>query len=126
MVLVDTSVWIHHFRRGDSRLQSLLEEGLVLSHPFVIGELACGNLKNRREILTDLLELPESEVSDFDEVLALVDSEGLYGKGIGWIDAHLLASARLSGSELWTLDRPLATAAKRLGIAARLHVPAST
>lgn len=117
MVLVDTSVWIDHLRRGSLKMGHLLDGGLVLSHPFVLGELACGNLRNRRHILEALSALPYCEVSDSSEVLSLVESEGLDGRGIGWIDAHLLASARLSGCALWTLDRPLIAAARRLGVA---------
>ncbi len=118
MILVDTSVWIEHLRRGSRGLATLLEEAQVLSHAFVQGELACGNLRQRQEILSLMGELPQAMSAEHREVLRLVDSERLYGLGLGWIDAHLLASARLTGCGLWTLDRPLQRAALRLGIAA--------
>jgi predicted nucleic acid-binding protein len=111
MTLVDTSVWIHHFQKGDSRLAGLLSEGRVLTHPFVIGELALGNIRNRKEVLDLLNNLPKAAVADHDEVMAFVESNGLAGFGRGWIDAHLLASARLSGSELLTVDMAMARAA---------------
>ena len=111
MVLVDTSVWIDHLRRGSAELSTLLDQGAVLCHPFVIGELACGNLRRRDEILGHLQALPEAVTAEHDEVLHLVREHRLHGQGIGWVDAHLLASARLSGCRLWTRDRALATAA---------------
>ncbi len=113
-VLVDTSVWVDHFRRGNERLAGLLDRGAVLCHPHVIGELACGGLRNRREILELLLDLPRAPEATFDEVLALLERHTLHGAGLGWIDVHLLASALLS-SPLWTLDRKLDQAAERLG-----------
>jgi predicted nucleic acid-binding protein len=116
MILVDTSVWIDHLRRGNERLKTFLVDEQVLCHPFVSGELACGNLKNREEILSLLASLPEARVAEHAEVLHLLDSRRLYGQGLGWIDAHLLASALLSDCVLWTLDRPLRKAAKKLGI----------
>ncbi|HEX5034883.1 MAG TPA: type II toxin-antitoxin system VapC family toxin [bacterium] len=118
MILVDTSVWIDHFRRGNSRLVEYLGKGLVLGHEFVIGELACGNLKNRREILALLREIPQALAADSEEVLGLIETYRFFGKGIGWIDAHLLASARLSGAKLWTLDKKLASMAVQLEISA--------
>lgn len=108
MILVDTSVWIDHLRRGNTRLRSLLDEAAVLTHPFILGELACGNLRNRQEILRLLALLPEARIAEHAEVLGLLDGRRLYGRGIGWLDAHLLASAILSGTPLWTLDRRLA------------------
>jgi predicted nucleic acid-binding protein len=111
MVLVDTSVWIDHLRRGHPGLIEQLEEGAVLCHPFVVGELACGNLQKRSEILDLLQALPEAIVADQNEVLHLLQEWRLFGRGLGWIDAHLLASARLSGCPLWTLDKSLAKAA---------------
>ena len=116
MILVDTSVWVDHLRRGNPRLASLLEEAQVLCHPFVIGELACGNLRNRREILRLLAALPAVPQADGSEVLHLVESHHLYGLGLGWVDAHLLASCLLSDSELWTLDEPLRAAARKLAV----------
>ncbi len=116
MILIDTSVWVNHLRYGNNRLTSLLNEELVLCHRFVIGELACGNLKNRKEILTLLVALPGSRVAEHSEVLHLLNSQHLYGRGLGWIDAHLLASALLSDCGLWTLDKPLRISAGKLGI----------
>ena len=114
MVLVDTSVWVHHLRASDRHLSSLLEAGEVICHPFIIGELACGNLKNRGEILTLLHALPSSPTVDHDEVLFFIEKNKLAGKGIGLIDVHLLASARLSGIPLWTSDRNLRAVASSL------------
>ncbi len=107
MVLVDTSVWVSHFRNGDARLQALLNEGLVVCHPFVIGELACGNLKNRAEILSLLQSLPSAETAEHDEILQFIERHQLMGKGLGLIDMHMLASAVLTGTPLWTLDNKL-------------------
>ena len=115
-MIVDTSVWVEHFRTGEPALAARLELGSVLLHPFVIGELACGNLRNRGEILTSLDRLPIPVLANDDEVLGLVERERLYGRGIGWIDVHLLASARLTGSPIWTLDRRLNEAAISLGV----------
>ena len=116
MILVDTSVWIDHLRRGNERLRSLLQDDQVLCHPFVIGELACGNLHRRNEVLLLLEALPEAPVADHAEVLHLINSHRLYGQGLGWIDAHLLASALLLGCELWTSDRLLHVLATRVGL----------
>lgn len=107
MVLVDTSVWVSHFRNGNARLQALLNEGLVVCHPFVIGELACGNLKNRAEILSLLQSLPSAETAEHDEILQFIERRQLMGKGLGLIDMHMLASAVLTGTPLWTLDNKL-------------------
>lgn len=107
MILVDTSVWIEHLRRGSERLQALLYDEQVLCHPFIIGELACGTLRNRQEILSLLSALPEARVAEHEEVLHLVEGRHLYGRGLGWVDAHLLASALLTKCTLWTLDKPL-------------------
>lgn len=115
-MLVDTSVWIDHFRRGHADLQTRLIEGDVSSHPFVIGELACGTLKRRREVLTLLATLPQVPVAKHNEVLAFVETHDLTGSGIGWVDAHLLASTSLAGETLWTLDKRLQTAARSLRI----------
>lgn len=111
MILVDTSVWVDHLRRGNERLKTLLTENRVLSHPFIIGELACGSLRNRQEILGLLGALPQAPLAEHDEVLRLVEEEPLHGQGIGWIDAHLIAAARLAHSGIWTLDSRLASAA---------------
>ena len=115
-MLVDTSVWIDHFRRGNTVLAGLLEDGTVWCHAFVIGELACGRL-SRREIILSLLEaLPLSPEAEHDEVMSFVDRNRLVGSGIGCIDVHLLASARFGGLRLWTLDGALRGVAGRLGI----------
>ena len=112
MILVDTSVWIAHFRKGGSRLGGLLNEALVMVHPFVMGELACGNLKNRARILSDLEALPSAVSATHEEVMRLIEDRKLWRLGIGWIDAHLLASALLSNCQFWTLDgRPVRAAA---------------
>lgn len=115
-MLVDTSVWIEHFRRGDSELAKLLESGDVECHPFVIGELACGNLHPRAEILALLRKLPQTPIVDHDEALAFIDNNRLTNSSLGWIDIHLLASARLGGTALWSRDRKLAAAAARLAL----------
>jgi predicted nucleic acid-binding protein len=116
-VLADTSVWIDHFRHGNARLAALLETGQVLTHPFVVGELACGNLAKRVEVLRLLRELPAVVSATDDEVLAFVERHRLMGAGIGWIDAHLLAAAALTGTKLWSLDAKLTRAARRLDLA---------
>ena len=115
-MLVDTSVWIDHLRRGNASLARQLIEGEVWCHQFVIGELACGRLKVRAEILSLMLELPQAKLADHDEVLAFVESNCLAGTGVGWVDVHLLAAARLSDLGFWTLDRRLATVARELGL----------
>lgn len=117
MVLVDTSVWVNHFRRANSVLITLLERALVVAHPFVIGELACGTLRHREEILRWLRLLPSASVADDDEVLAMIEVETLWGQGIGWVDAHLAASARLAGGRLWTADKRLHRVSAELAIA---------
>jgi predicted nucleic acid-binding protein len=116
MVLVDTSVWIGHFRKKDSALAELLGEGLVLTHPFVLGELACGNLENRAAILSTLEALPGAAAATHEEVLRLIERRHLWGCGMGWIDAHLLASALISHCALWTLDGKLDRAAGVAGV----------
>ena len=116
MVLADTSVWIQHFRQGEPALASRLIEGSVLMHPFVAGELACGNLRNRTAVLSDLQALPPAILASDAEVLRLLEDCRLWGRGLGWVDLHLLAAAKLSKSELWTLDKRLAQAGKELGL----------
>ena len=118
MILVDTSIWVDHLRSRSRTLVGLLEADQVLVHPFVIGELACGQLANRREILELLESLPTAATARHEDVLALLDTRRLYGKGIGWVDAHLLCSTLFSRAALLTLDRPLLRVAKGLGIAA--------
>ena len=115
MILVDTSVWVEHLRHGLPRLATLLQEGEVLIHPWVIGELACGNLRNRQQVLELLLGLPMATVASDTEVLLLIERERLMGRGIGYVDAHLLASVRLSHCRLWTQDRRLAAEAPEQG-----------
>jgi predicted nucleic acid-binding protein len=116
MILVDTSVWIEHLRAGNERLKSLLFDQQVLCHPFVIGELACGTLQKRQEILTLLRALPEAHLVEHEEVMGFVDARRLYGRGIGWVDAHLLASTLLTGCGIWTFDKPLGRAAAALNV----------
>jgi len=117
VILADTSVWIEHFRAGQPELAALLEAGTVLMHPFVLGELACGNLGDRAEILELLGRLPFAPVAADAEVLAFIERRGLMGRGIGYVDAHLLAAAALAGdARLWTLDRRLAALAAELGL----------
>ena len=116
MTLVDTSVWVDHLREGNARLQALLRTEQVLVHPLVIGELACGQLQNRNEVLRLLESLPAARQADHRETLALVDQQRLAGLGLGWIDAHLLASSLLSDARLWTLDQRLARAAAQLKV----------
>lgn len=115
MILVDTSVWIDHLRSGEPALANALERGQVLMHPFVLGELACGNLQNREEVLGLLGDLPAAPTATDPEVLGLIERHNLMGRGIGYIDVHLLASAALSDlGRLWTRDRRLAAAATDL------------
>jgi predicted nucleic acid-binding protein len=116
MVLVDTSIWVDHLRMGVPRLAELLERGDVLAHPFIIGELACGQMTNRTEILDLLRTLPQAQSSTHDEVLQFVEDRKLMGRGLGYIDIHLLASALLSSCQLWTNDSPLRKAGDELGI----------
>ena len=116
MILVDTSVWIEHLRAGSDRLKSLLFDQQVLCHPFVIGELACGTLQKRREILTMLNALPEAHLLEHEEVMRFLEARHSYGRGIGWVDAHLLASTLLTGCVIWTFDKPLRRAADALNV----------
>ena len=112
LALVDTSVWIDHLRHGDAALVKLLEENLVVVHPMVIGELALGNLRARRELLEDLADLPSAPVATHEEVLLLIEHRRLHGTGLDLVDAHLLASALIAADvRLWTRDRRLAEAA---------------
>ena len=115
-VLVDTSVWIDHLRKDREDLRARLEAGDVVCHPFILGELACGTIRKRDEVLSLLAALSQVAVADHDEVLQLLDTHQLMGKGLGWIDAHLLASTQLDGEILWTLDGPLKRAARIVGV----------
>lgn len=116
MILVDTSVWIEHLRAGNDRLRTLLFDEQVLCHPFVVGELACGTLHKRDEILSMLKALPEAQLLGHEEVLSFLQARRLYGRSIGWVDAHLLASTLLTGCALWTFDKPLRRAAAALNV----------
>ncbi len=116
-ILVDTSVWVSHLRHGNPRLADLLDEGGVLVHPFVIGELACGNLKNRAEILSLLRALPLTAMAEHEEIMLFIERNGLMGRGLGYVDVHLLAAAVLSDVRLWTADKSLLKACTDLGIA---------
>jgi predicted nucleic acid-binding protein len=114
MILVDTSVWIDHFRRLDERLARYLEEQKVVTHPFILGETALGHLKPRRQILFRMARLPKISVASDSEVLTFVEAESLYGSGIGYVDTHLLASAKLTpGTAIWTRDKTLRAAAEK-------------
>ena len=118
MILVDTSVWVDHLRNGDSELVARLETGQVLTHPFVIGELALGRLRQREVILGGLADLAQARVATDGEVLHFIEHNALSGQGIGYVDAHLLSSSRLTpGTLLWTRDRRLREVARRLNLA---------
>jgi predicted nucleic acid-binding protein len=117
VVLVDTSVWVDHFRVASLPLVRLLKDAKVVVHPFVIGELACGRLARRHEVLSLLGKLPRVEPVSDAEALAFIDANGLAGSGIGLVDVHLLASARLARVSLYTRDKALARAGARLGLA---------
>jgi len=116
VTLVDTSVWIDHLRRGNTRLAALLTDAQALCHPFVVGEMACGRIRNRREVLGLLEALPQARCAEHEEALTFVERHVLAGAGLGWIDVHLLAAAVLSRASLWTLDRRLAASADKLGV----------
>lgn len=121
MILVDTSVWIDHLRHGDVELAKLLNAGQVLTHRFVIGELALGNLQNRNIVLSALQNLPPVTVASDEEALHFIENNALFGTGIGYIDAHLLAAVRLSpGALLWTRDKRLLVESARLGLCVNL------
>jgi predicted nucleic acid-binding protein len=117
VILVDTSVWVDHLRQGDAALAAALQAGAVGMHPFVVGELACGNLRARAEVLGLLQALPPLAVATEREVLYFIDTHRLMGRGIGYIDAHLLAASRLAGAALWTRDKRLHTVATELALA---------
>ena len=114
MVLVDTSIWVTHLRQGSRKLEKLLMDAEVMCHSFIIGELACGNLKNRIEIISLLQSLPMTPTIEIDEILFFIDQNNLMGKGVGFVDVHLLASVQLIGIPLWTADKRLKSAADQL------------
>jgi predicted nucleic acid-binding protein len=119
VILVDSSVWVDHLRSSDAMLARLLDDGRVIGHPFIVGELALGSLRQRQLILTALQDLPQAVVASDAEVLRFIDQQALYSLGIGYVDAHLLASVRLTaGGSLWTRDKRLQAAAHRLGLTA--------
>ena len=113
-ILVDTSVWIDHLRTNSPALRRLLDSDMVVCHPLVIGEIACGNMKHRSEVIESLAVLPTTPIIEYQEVLTFIETHKLFGQGLGWIDVHLLASTTLQHVTLWTLDQPLRNAARRL------------
>lgn len=118
MILLDTSVWVDHLRQGDAHVAALLQAAAVLTHPFVIGELACGNLQSRTEILSLMAAMPQARVAQDHETLLFIERHALMGKGIGYIDAHLLAATALTeNTRLWTRDKRLDALAQTLGLA---------
>jgi predicted nucleic acid-binding protein len=118
LILVDTSVWVDHLRRGDPRLVDLLERSIVIMHPFVVGEIACGSLHDRASILELLQDLPAAAVAEGEEVLQFINRHVLHGRGIGYVDVHLLASVTLTeGAKIWTRDKKLRLVAETIGCA---------
>jgi hypothetical protein len=121
MFLADTSIWIDHLRAGDATLARLLDQARILTHPFIIGEIALGNLRARGPVLKALQRLPRTAVASHDEILHFIATHSLAGLGIGLVDAHLLAGVCLSpGSTLWTRDKKLLAVANRLSVAATI------
>lgn len=116
MVLVDTSVWVSHLRDGNTEMAALLNNGRVLCHPLIVGELACGNLKDRAVILSFLKLLPMCIEAEHEEVLSFIENNRIMGKGIGCVDAQLVASSALTGVSIWTLDKKLAQVADSLHV----------
>ena len=115
MILVDTSIWIEHVRRADKHLGALLGAGELLVHPFILGELALGQFRSRETLLRDLRDMPQAAVASHDEVLHLIEERRLVGAGIGYVDVHLLAAARLMGhTAVWTHDNRLRMVAEKL------------
>ena len=115
-ILVDTSVWIKHLRESDKNLIQLLEQGLVACHPFIIGELACGGIKNRHEIINLLNDLPSTDILDHYEIMEFIEYRKIMNIDIGYVDVHLLGSALVSETPLWTLDKSLKKIANQLSI----------
>ena len=116
LILVDTSVWIKHLRESDKNLIRLLEQGLVACHPLITGELACGGIKNRYEIIALLNDLPSTDILDHSEIMKLIEYREIMNKGIGYVDVHLLGSALVSETPMWTFDKALRNIAKQLSI----------
>lgn len=118
MILADTSIWIDHLRSGDANLSRLLDNSAVLAHPWVTGELALGNLHRRGEVIGSLRGPPQATLATHEEVLSMIEQAALYGAGIGYVDAHLLAATRLTpDTTLWTRDKRLSEVTARLGMA---------
>jgi predicted nucleic acid-binding protein len=119
LILADTAIWVDHLHHGDDRMAALLDAGYVVMHPYIIGEIALGNLRNRAGILDRLRLLPMTTAATDEEVLGFIERHRLFGAGVGYVDVHLLASTLLTaGARLWTRDRRLKEAAERLDIAA--------
>jgi predicted nucleic acid-binding protein len=116
-VLVDTSIWIDHLHRSEPELVALLRETLVVMHPAILGELACGTVPDRQELLSLWLSLPRVANVSFEEALALLENRMLWGRGLGWTDIQLLASALVSRTMLWTRDHLLRQIADQLSVA---------
>src|SRR5664279_5147022 len=116
MILVDTPVWIDHLRSPVAKFQRLLEDNLVLTHPWVVGEVALGSIKNRQRVLQAMNDLPAAIVAETTELHALLDAHRLWSRGIGWVDLGLLASALLSHATLWTPDKGMATCGAEIGL----------
>ena len=117
MILVDTSIWVDHLRRGDAGLSALLEATDVAVHPFVVGELACGSLRRQSDVVRLLSALPQVTTATHEEVMHFIDAHRLGGRGIGYVDVHVLASASIDGIRVWTRDKALASQAASLGLA---------
>ena len=115
-ILVDTSVWIKHLRESEKNLVRLLEQGLVACHPFIIGELACGGIKNRHEIISLLNDLPSTDILDHYDIMEFIEYRKIMNKGIGYVDVHLLGSALVTETPLWTFDKALKKIANQLSI----------
>ena len=116
LILVDTSVWIKHLREGNQNLSQLLEQGLVASHPFIIGEIACGDIKNRYEIISLINDLPSTDVLDHSDIMEFIENRKIMNKGIGYIDVHLLGSVLVSDTRIWTFDKALKKMAFQLSV----------
>ncbi|MDP1808024.1 MAG: type II toxin-antitoxin system VapC family toxin [Actinomycetota bacterium] len=116
MVLVDTSVWVAHLRESDADLIKLLNHGHVACHPFIVGELACGNLNNRLEILSLFQSLPAVTIAEHEEVMRFIENHKLMGRGIGYVDLHLLTSTALTEIPIWTFDKKLNEVSTEFGL----------